>query len=46
MLEAGADPFVVDPKRHTYIHLSAFENLTRSIRALAARGVDVNIKVS
>ena len=45
LLQAGADPFAVDPKRHTYIHIAARYNLPQSIRTLVARGVDVNIKV-
>ncbi|XP_070206797.1 E3 ubiquitin-protein ligase MIB2-like [Littorina saxatilis] len=44
LLEAGADPLLVDPKCHTYIHIAAAFDLPRSIRAFTARGVDVNIK--
>ena len=44
-MEAGADPFAVDQKRRTYIHHAAEYSLPKSIRALVARGVDVNIKV-
>ena len=46
LLEAGADALAVDQKRHTYLHFAAGFDLPRSIRALAARGVDVNIKVT
>ena len=45
LLEAGADPFAIDEHCHTYLHFAAAFDLPRSIRALAARGVDVNMKV-
>ena len=44
-MEAGADPFAIHEQCHTYLHVAAAFDLPRSIRALVARGVDVNMKV-
>ncbi|XP_070206650.1 E3 ubiquitin-protein ligase MIB2-like [Littorina saxatilis] len=42
LLEHGADPFILDKQRHTHMHLAAWRNLPRVIKALVDRGVDVN----
>ncbi|KAK7093237.1 E3 ubiquitin-protein ligase MIB2-like [Littorina saxatilis] len=42
LLEKGADPFGLDEKRHTFVHLAAWQNFPRVVKALADRGVDVN----
>ncbi|KAK7093204.1 serine-rich adhesin for platelets-like [Littorina saxatilis] len=42
LLENGADPFGLDEKRHTHIHIAASRSMPRAVQALADRGVDVN----
>ncbi|KAK7093296.1 E3 ubiquitin-protein ligase MIB2-like isoform X2 [Littorina saxatilis] len=44
LIEAGADLFAVDENCRNYLHFTAAFGMPRSIRVLASRGLDVNIK--
>ena len=45
LLENGANPLCLDEKLHTYVHLAAYHNLPRAIKALVAHGIDINAQV-